>query len=326
MRYENGTLGHEVIAHQNAYGFDADQAVQQYTGPLPSASILVPYYNAQKTINRVIEHILQAVSVIIHVHPGWHFEIILIDDGSDKYPAGTCLDEQIKEKIRFETIKHQGRCFTRNYALSLAKNQVILFVDSDVLIHPSLLLHHLSLHAICEQQGKGCISFALFDFHSLSALLNSSSFFKQPSPNDWRIRCLYQEEWCGCEQDKRFAGKHFQPLTDTNRLQNWPQNGFYGPWVLPNMVLGGFFTMNREKALAVGGCAPLFDVYAFEETSLVTRLIAFYHDYVIPLTEHFAIHIEDTTIGERREDKYKLFRNAHFRYFELFLVQKLLSL
>jgi hypothetical protein len=102
-------------------------------------------------------------------------------------------------------------------------------------------------------------------------------------------------------------------------LRCWPEEGWYGPWVLPNMVLGGFFTAEREKMLAVGGCDPLFDSYAFEETSLITKLIAAYHDYVIPLTERYALHVEDEAIGESREMKYALFRQAHQRYFGLFL-------
>lgn len=321
MQYREGTLGHEMSRHQNAYGFNADQAVQQYSGPLPSSSILLPYYNTRKTINAVIDHLLQAIAVVVYAYPDWRYEIILIDDGSDRYPAAPCLHEYQKDHVRIKTIPHQGRCFARNYALSLSKNTIIIFIDSDVLIHSSLLLRHLTLHAVCEQQKKGCISFALFDFHPLSSLTRSSSLFEQPSPNDWRLGCIYQETWHGCEEDKRFAGRRFQPLADTALLQKWP-HGFYGPWVLPNMVLGGFFAVNRAKALAVGGCDPLFNSYAFEETSLITKLIACYHDYVIPLTERFALHIEDTMIGESREKKYALFRQAHQRYFELFLQRR----
>lgn len=321
MHYREGTLGYQMRIHQNTYGFDADQAAQQYSGPLPSASILLPYYNAGKTINAVVHHLLHAITVVTRTCPDWRYEVILIDDGSEIHPVKQFLTAQQKEHMRIETIAHQGRCFARNYALALARNRVVIFIDADVLISSSLLLRHLSLHAVCEQQKKGCISFALFDFHPLPSLSRSATLFDQPAPNDWRLGCVYQEAWHGCQQDKRFAGTRFQPLADTAMLQQWPEDGFYGPWVLPNMVLGGFFTVNREKALAVGGCDPLFNTYAFEETSLVTRLVACYHEYVIPLIEHFALHIEDDSIGENREMKYRLFRQAHQRYFQEFLVR-----
>jgi glycosyltransferase involved in cell wall biosynthesis len=322
MHYEEGTVGHAVITHQNHYGFDADQIARQYSGPFPSASLLIPYYNARKTINRVIAHLLCAISVVTDVYPGWSCEIILVDDGSEQYPLATYLDAHYQKCVRCEAIPHQGRCLTRNHALSLAKNQVILFIDADVLIHPCLLLHHLALHATCARQEKGCISFSLFDFRTLAPSLEIPARFEQQSPNDWRVSCLYQEEWHGCERDKRFAGWHFRPLADTDMLRQWPADGFYGPWMLPNMVLGGFFAVDREKALGVGGCAPLFNAYAFEETSLVTKLIATFHDYVIPLTDSYALHLEDPTIGERSEMKRRLFRDAHLRYFEVFLTQR----
>lgn len=322
MHYEKGTVGHAVITHQNNYGFDADQIARQYGGPLPSASILIPYYNAQKTINRVIAHVLCAIAVVTQVCPGWSCEIILVDDGSEQYPLATYLDAHYKKSVRCEAIPHQGRCLTRNHALSLAKNQVILFIDADVLIPPSLVLRHLALHAACARREKGCISFSLFDFRILAPPSEIPSLFEQRSPNDWRTFCIYQEEWHGCERDKRFTGRHFRPLADTNMLRQWPADGFYGPWMLPNMVLGGFFAVDREKALGVGGCAPLFDSYAFEETSLVTKLIAAYHDYAIPLTEYYALHLEDPLIGEKREMKRRLFRDAHRRYFEVFLAQR----
>ncbi|MBA2678458.1 MAG: glycosyltransferase family 2 protein [Ktedonobacteraceae bacterium] len=320
MHYTAGTLGHEIMMHQNAYGFDADQVVEHYRGPLPSASIVLPFYNARRTIHAVIGHLLQAISVVTSAHPHWRYEIILIDDGSERYPAAICLGDKEKERVCIEVIPHQGRCFARNHALSLARNHIIIFIDADVLLHPSLLLHHLTLQAVCEHQGKGCISFSLFDFHPLSFLPRSSFLVEQPTPNDWRLCCVYQEAWYGCEQDKCFAGRRFQPLADTDMLRKWP-SGLYGPWMLPNMVLGGFFTVAREKALAVGGCDPLFPSYSFEETSLITKVIASFHDYVIPLTRRFALHLEDTTIGETRDMKYALFRKAHQRYFEVFLAQ-----
>lgn len=322
MLYEEGTLGHQLVLHQNEYGFEADQVARQYSGPLPSASILIPYYDARATISSVIAHLLQAIAVVRQRGHRWHCEIIVVDDGSERAPLTKCLDVSLQAQVRCETACHQGRGRTRNHALSLATHQVVFFVDADVLLHPSLLHRHLALHAACEQQGKGCISLALLDFQPLAALPRSWFLLRQPYPNDWRVSCIYQEAWYGCERDKRFAGERFQLLTETNQFRAWPMSGFYGPWMLPNMVLGGCFAVSREKALAVGGCSPLFDAYAFEETSLVTKLLASFGEYVIPLTQYFALHLEDTTIGEAHDMKYALFRKAHRRYFEQFLVQK----
>ena len=113
MLYEEGTLGHQIMLHQNDYGFEANQVARQYPGPFPSASILIPYYDAHRTITSVLEHLLQAIAVVRQVCPRWRCEIIVVDDGSERYPLTTCLDASLMAKIHDETTRHQGRGSTQ---------------------------------------------------------------------------------------------------------------------------------------------------------------------------------------------------------------------
>lgn len=90
----------------------------------PLISIIVPVYNAEKTINRCVESILQQTFI--------DFELLLIDDGStDK--SGEICDEYAEKDRRIKVFhkKNGGVSSARNIGLDNAKGEWITFCDSD---------------------------------------------------------------------------------------------------------------------------------------------------------------------------------------------------
>lgn len=87
-------------------------------------SIIVPIYNAEKTLRRCIDSILnQSYSF---------FELILVDDGSSD-ASGEICDQYMRADKRVKVI-HQpnaGVSAARNAALNLAIGQYVTFCDSD---------------------------------------------------------------------------------------------------------------------------------------------------------------------------------------------------
>jgi hypothetical protein len=136
--------------------------------------------------------------------------------------------------------------------------------------------------------------------------------------NDFRKSCVYQPSWIGCEEDKAFIGNKYMILDTTDNLNNWSTFGHLGPWILPNMVLGGLFAVNRKEAVFVNGCSNMFGKYGFEETSLVTKLMARYGSYVIP-DSIFALHLVDKNSILARDEKDLLFQRTHDIYFNKYL-------
>ncbi len=91
---------------------------------MPEVSIIVPVYNAEKTIKRCIE------SVLNQEFQDW--ELILMDDGSrDK--SGRICDEFAGRDRRIKVIhkENSGVSDTRNQAISIATGTYLQFVDSD---------------------------------------------------------------------------------------------------------------------------------------------------------------------------------------------------
>ncbi len=90
---------------------------------LKSVSIVVPAYNAAKSISGVIEALLQ------QDYPQDKLEIIIIDDGSTDSTA-----EIVKQyPVRYINQENKGPAAARNLGWRLSNNEIICFTDSDCL-------------------------------------------------------------------------------------------------------------------------------------------------------------------------------------------------
>jgi len=94
--------------------------------PEPKISVIIPAYNAEKTIRRALEAVMkQDVS-----EP---FEVIVVDDGSQDATA------QIVRAFPSVVYIHQpnaGSAAARNRGAAAARGEVFLFTDSDCVPHP----------------------------------------------------------------------------------------------------------------------------------------------------------------------------------------------
>jgi glycosyltransferase involved in cell wall biosynthesis len=85
-------------------------------------SVVIPLYNKEKHIQNTIETVLRQTYK--------NFEICIIDDGSTD--SGASIVEQIQDtRIRLIKKPNEGVSKTRNYGVSIAKNEFIAFMDAD---------------------------------------------------------------------------------------------------------------------------------------------------------------------------------------------------
>ena len=94
-----------------------------------TVSIIVPVYNAERTICRCVDSILNQEYT--------DFEVILADDGS-KDDSGAILDRYAAEDARVRVLhkENTGVSDTRNQAIALATGTYLQFLDSDDWITP----------------------------------------------------------------------------------------------------------------------------------------------------------------------------------------------
>ncbi len=90
----------------------------------PLISIIVPVYNAEKTINRCVDSILAQTYT--------HFELLLINDGS-KDKSGEICDKYAEKDNRIKVFHQEngGVSSARNKGIDNAIGEYITFIDSD---------------------------------------------------------------------------------------------------------------------------------------------------------------------------------------------------
>ena len=95
-------------------------------------SIIVPVYNAEKTLNRCVS------SILSQTFQDW--ELLLIDDGSTDRSGKLCDEYAAKDqRIKVFHKKNGGVSSARNIGLDHAKGQWVTFVDCDDWIVDSAL-------------------------------------------------------------------------------------------------------------------------------------------------------------------------------------------
>ena len=92
-------------------------------------SVVVPSYNAEKTIGSTLESILASSM------PRRDYEVIVVDDGSKD---GTVKVAK-KYGVRVFARKHAGPAAQRNFGVKVAKADIIFFTDSDCVAPKDLL-------------------------------------------------------------------------------------------------------------------------------------------------------------------------------------------
>ena len=110
---------------------------------MPTVSILVPVYKAEKTLDACVESILAQSYA--------DFELLLIDDASPDHCPEMC-DAWAKSDRRVRVIhrKNGGLSAARNTGIETARGRYIVFVDSDDFLEPDTIRR-----AVAEQERTG---------------------------------------------------------------------------------------------------------------------------------------------------------------------------
>jgi glycosyltransferase involved in cell wall biosynthesis len=94
----------------------------------PYISIIIPLYNAEKTLEKCLSAVFNSSFQ--------NFEVIVVDDGSKDGSIG------IAESFPCKVLRlpyNQGPCVARNWGAKSAKGEIVLFIDSDVVIQRDTL-------------------------------------------------------------------------------------------------------------------------------------------------------------------------------------------
>lgn len=109
---------------------------------MPIISVVIPAYNAEKTIKETIN------SVLNQTFQDW--ELIIINDGSSDQ-TGEIIQKIIDSKIKLFSYQNAGVSISRNRGIAKASGEFIAFLDHDDLWTPDKL--ELQLQALQEHSN-----------------------------------------------------------------------------------------------------------------------------------------------------------------------------
>lgn len=119
---------------------------------MPTVSVLIPVYNAEKYLDQCIESVVNQTFKDI--------EIILVNDGS-KDTSGALCDNWAKKDDRIKVIHkpNSGVAATRNIATAAATGKWILHLDSDDWYEQNNLIEMLLCHAEANNSDIVCFNY-----------------------------------------------------------------------------------------------------------------------------------------------------------------------
>ena len=155
-------------------------------------SIIMPTYNCKKYVEKAIDSVLNQKFT--------DFELITVDDGSEDGTYEICVAkaENTPNMTAFK-VEHSGVSVARNFGISKAKGEYILFIDCDDTWHSDLL-------GICQENMSAEEDLLLFglksEYYSNDDVLQYSSNELDESKESYNI---YLEE----DIDKNFGAYNF---------------------------------------------------------------------------------------------------------------------
>ena len=138
----------------------------------PYFSIIIPVYNKENHIKATLESVLNQTFK--------DFEIIIVNDGSTDNSENKI--SQISDKrIHLHSIKNHGVSYARNYGISKATSDLIVFLDADDLWKPFHLEDLKSLYETFPNCGLYCKAY--LKKHNNVELV--SKYNSIPKTKDW---------------------------------------------------------------------------------------------------------------------------------------------
>ena len=111
------------------------------------ASIIIPTHNRARILKKVIE------SLSKQTYPADRFEVIIVDDGSTDNTGDVIRSVKVPYDLQYFKQRKEGTSAARNYGIGKARGDIIMFIDSDILVDRYFVEEHIRSH----RQGDSII-------------------------------------------------------------------------------------------------------------------------------------------------------------------------
>ncbi len=139
-------------------------------------SIVIPVYNVEPYIRTCLDSILNQTF--------GDFEVVCVDDGSTDKSLAILREYEAKDgRIKVYTEENLGSGVARNYGISMAKGEYLVFIDPDDWVEPDYL------ETVLDTFNKTGVEIVQFDYKKINEISKKEQLY------------IYQHE------NKKFGGK-----------------------------------------------------------------------------------------------------------------------
>lgn len=284
-----------------------------------SCSIIIPFYKNYLFLKRNL-------IALQHQNLPYEFkqnkiEIIIINDGSSINLKS--LIQQTKKfypVIYLELKKNYCSATARNLGLLYAQNEIIIFLDEDIVVPKDFLATHLLRHEFLDK----CIIVGLrHDINLKNLILRLDSLkqniIKLPSyKKDFRYKKLVSSKWKDVYKDVPTDNfnKVYYLLKESDYFKKFGKGKIIGVWDLPFMSLACNISVPRKYILEVGGFDIRFKGWGMEDVNFGAKLIA-RGLYLIPNLHATVYHLIRKNFVEEKRRKIEEFKRNFKLYKKL---------
>lgn len=271
-----------------------------------TATIIIPGKNVEPSILACLVAIEQSSFNIKYPDK---LEVIFIDDGSNDKTWEIIKNNKLALNLVAIKQKHSGQSYALNTGISIAKNEIIISCDADMI---------LSYYTIEQLM----IKHQMFP-NVLLAGFRSEVSKDDPRVNPVNIRHLGLHRYPTLTTDERMvfsssgypynmclASNHYKDLGHLNGL--WMRNT-NDPWLVSDLVFGALFSLPKETYYEIGGYEKRFVGYGCADGYVASKAISL-GKFILPVYSATGLHISHAS---RTEDKYSEYLSNRRMFYEL---------
>ena len=141
-----------------------------------NVSVVIPTYNRKL----ILEKCLKALERQTLTNIVGNYEIVVVDDGStDGTPSWIRKNSEILPHVVLYEQEHGGPALGRNLGVMKSKYEIIIFIDSDLIVLEDFLISHVNkLSIYWKKNNKKCFTYG--------SVINTSNF-KNPENEKYKL-------------------------------------------------------------------------------------------------------------------------------------------
>lgn len=245
---------------------------------MAALTVIVPAWRSDLTLRKCVECIASSL-----IPPGVALrEVIVVDDGAQSQACLADINGLAEVELTVLGTEHGGQSRASNAAAMLAQGDILVFLDSDMLINPGALGAAVSLHLQSDRS-------LVFGFRENI----SPDRFTNLDDGDLRDRYFLEDDnrfvfhVPGFPSSLMHASRWLQDLSPSNQIHPPGKEA----WWLARMAYGCFMTCDRQRFLSLGGFDAALNTWGYNDTDLARRWIAS-GGSIFPCVEASGFHVE----------------------------------